>query len=543
MDSGSTSHGDNAIRAGETMRRPEPAPTRRTTPVTRRPLVSPDRKLWTDMLEHLTRAYPSVCRGWFKDIDVVGMAGGAFHLRAQTVIHRDYLKRTSAEAFNDALQTVSGHLITVRFLGPDDTISELGDRGLPVSQQSPEPDPYAPEDLPPSPQAGEGPQTHIEEPPLVEVRAVETPAPQIAKAGPSTSRVHIETRSPAARRDEALVINPDYTFGNFVVGPGNRLAHAAALAVGESQGRQYNPLFIHGGVGLGKTHLLQAACLRILDHNPAARVYYVSCEGFMTQFMDSVQSGQMSEFRHRYRDVDVLVVDDIHFLAKRDRTQEEFFHTFNTLYQAGKQILLSSDAAPEEIPDLEDRLVSRFKWGLVAKIDPPCYETRVAILKTKAKVRGLDLPDDCACLIASKIDSNIRELEGAITRVQILASVEHRPIDLSLVKGSLGDHAPEALPEPSMQQIVTAVTDFYRIRLSDLQSKKRLRSVTLPRQVCMYFARKLTRLSLEEIGAFFGGRDHTTVMHAVRAVENRAELEPDCGPQLKAIEERIRAAG
>ncbi len=189
-------------------------------------------------------------------------------------------------------------------------------------------------------------------------------------------------------RFESLVINPDNGFENFVVGPGNRLAHAAALAVAANPGKSYNPFFVHGGVGLGKTHLLQAVCLKIAQADPSARMHYTSCEGFVTEFIESVQSGEMSQFRHRFRDVDVLVIDDIHFLAKRERTQEEFFHTFNTLYQAGKQIILSSDAAPEEIPDLEDRLVSRFKWGLVTKIDPPDFETRAAILQTKARMRS-----------------------------------------------------------------------------------------------------------------------------------------------------------
>ncbi len=524
--------------------------------MSRRVAVSPDRLLWQQMLEHLRRGHPAICRQWFEHLDVIGMATGTLNLRAQSNIHRDYLKRTCADAFNDAVRTVSGRLLSIRFLGPDEDLGDTaGSRQTdPVEAESAmvapgvtlgagtgpvDIDPYAPADLPPSVEPA-GAEVAPEAPaggerPLVEVKAIATVPIRAVPA----SRIVIES---GERRDDALVINPDYSFENFVVGPGNRLAHAAALAVGESQGRQYNPLFIHGGVGLGKTHLLQAACLRILDHNPAARVYYVSCEGFMTQFMESVQTGQMSNFRHRYRDVDVLVVDDIHFLASRNRTQEEFFHTFNTLYQAGKQILLSSDAAPEEIPDLEERLVSRFKWGLVAKIDPPCYETRVAILKTKAKVRGLELPDDCACFIAARINTNIRELEGAITRLQILASVENRPIDLNLVKGSLGDTAPEAVPEPSIQQIITAVTDYFRIRLADLQSKKRPRSVTMPRQACMFFARRMTRLSLEEIGGYFGGRDHTTVMHAVKAIENRRDTEPEFEATLRAIEERIRTA-
>jgi len=526
------------------------------------PTISPDRQLWQDMLGHLRKAHPTICRAWFEELEVAGLATGTLHLRAQSEIHRNYLQRTCADAFNDAVRTVSQRLISIRFLGPEEDFSEprggsmsdgtstVANGGVDgtgttnanaidgggVDSNAALPDPYAPADLPPTP--AEPDSAARAEPPVVEVRHIAQPPSSPSLQGPS--RVVIET---GERREDSLVIDPDYSFENFVVGPGNRLAQAAAVAVGESQGRQYNPLFIHGGVGLGKTHLLQAACLRILSRKPQARVYYVSCEGFMTQFMESVQSGKMAQFRHRFRDVDVLVVDDIHFLAKRDRTQEEFFHTFNTLYHEGKQILLSSDAAPEEIPSLEERLISRFKWGLVAKIDPPCYETRVAILKTKAKDRGLAMPDDCACFIAARIDTNIRELEGAITNIQMYMSVHQRALDLSLVKIAMNDREPEVLPEPSIQQIITAVTDFFRIRLADLQSKKRPRSVTVPRQVCMYFARKMTRLSLEEIGGYFGGRDHTTVMHAVRAVENRRDTESDFGGQLKAIEDKIRASG
>jgi chromosomal replication initiator protein len=261
----------------------------------------------------------------------------------------------------------------------------------------------------------------------------------------------------------------------------------------------------------------------------------------MTQFMDAVQAGEMTRFRHKFRDVDVLVIDDIHFLAKRDRTQEEFFHTFNSLYQANKQIVLSSDAPPEEIPDLEERLVSRFKWGLVAQVAPPCYETRVAILKNKAKIRGLPLPDDVACFIAAKIDTNIRELEGAITKCQVQAMVENRPIDLDLAKSALGESIDRAPTDITIQTIINAVVEYYGVRLSDLQSKRRQRSIALPRQVCMYLARRHTRHSLEEIGGYFGGRDHTTVMHAIRIVELKSDQDATFGTVVKGLEDRIRS--
>jgi chromosomal replication initiator protein len=338
---------------------------------------------------------------------------------------------------------------------------------------------------------------------------------------------------------ESLVINPDFCFENFVEGPGNRLALAAARAVADKPGKAYNPLFLHGGVGLGKTHLLQAICVRILENNPGARLFYTSCEGFVTRFMECVASGGMIDFRHTFRDVDVLVIDDIHFLATRERTQEEFFHTFNTLYHSSKQIILSSDAAPEEIPQLENRLVSRFMWGLVVTVDPPDYETRIAILKSKARIRGLSLADDVASFVARRVDTNIRELEGAIVKLQIQSTVENRPIDLDLTRAALGE-ARATGAEPSLQAITGVVTDFYRVRLPDLQSKSRHRSVTLPRQVAMFLARRLTRHSLEEIGGYFGGRDHTTVMHAIRTVDDRKGLDPDFDAVLRALEEKIR---
>jgi chromosomal replication initiator protein len=478
-------------------------------------MSSSDRQLWEQMLKHLQRHQPAICRQWFEELHALGIAGGCMQLRTSSPVHRDYLRRSCGDQFNEAAQTVSGRLLTVRFLGPDDPV-------LPAVPERP---------AKPVPPAR-----------IIETKPSGTDAPlPVATVEPrdESSRPPVLVTREAAEY-ESLAINPDNSFKNFVVGPGNRLAHAAALSVTATPGRTYNPFFIHGGVGLGKTHLLQSVCLRITQYNPGTVVYYTSCEEFVTQFIESVQSGAMSEFRHRFRDVDVLVIDDIHFLAKRDRTQEEFFHTFNSLYQANKQIILSSDAPPEEIPDLEERLVSRFKWGLVAKMDPPCYETRVAILKTKAKIRGLMLSDAVAELIAAKVDSNIRELEGVIVKLHILAAMEHRPIDLDLAQQALGPRDNTVIAEPTIQTVIEVVHDFYRIRLSDLQSKHRQRSITLPRQVCMYLLRRLTRHSLTEIGGYFGGRDHTTVMHAIRTVDARREADPDFDLVCKTLEERIR---
>jgi chromosomal replication initiator protein len=261
----------------------------------------------------------------------------------------------------------------------------------------------------------------------------------------------------------------------------------------------------------------------------------------MTQFMEAVQAGAMSEFRHRFRDVDVLVIDDIHFLTKRDRTQEEFFHTFNSLYQSEKQIVLSSDAPPEDIPDLEDRLISRFQSGLVVQMNAPCFETRVQIVKQKGKIRGLDLSEDVACFIANRATQNIRELEGSVTKIQMLHVTDQRPIDLELAKQALEPDAGTLRPQVTMSGIVDAVCAHYSVKLTDLQSKRRQKSIVLPRQICMYLARRFTRFSLEEIGGHFGGRDHTTVMHAVKMIDLEREENAELARVLAALEDQVRA--
>jgi len=339
-------------------------------------------------------------------------------------------------------------------------------------------------------------------------------------------------------------LTADFDFDSFVVGPGNRLAYAASQAVSENPGRAYNPLFIHGGVGLGKTHLLQAICGRVLDENPRAMVHFDSCESFMNDFIESVKSGEMREFRHRFRDVDLLVIDDIHFLAKREHTQEEFFHTFNSLYAQKKQIVLSSDAPPEEIPDLENRLVSRFKWGLVATVEPPGFDTRVAILRKKAEMRSFDLPHQVAEYIAGRVTTNIRELEGAILTLQMVASVADRPIDIEMAREALGDQGQSApVRVPTIDEIISAVCKRFDVKRTEILGKKRTRSITLPRHIAIYLARHLTRNSLQEIGGSFGGRDHTTVMHAIERAEVQRRASADLEATIRQLEEQLMPGG
>ncbi len=338
-----------------------------------------------------------------------------------------------------------------------------------------------------------------------------------------------------------VVLNPKYTFDNFVVGPCNRFAHAAAMGAGESPGKLYNPLFLHGSVGLGKTHLLQSICFYILDRWPETRILYLSCETFVNHFINALEDGDLAAFRHKYRNIDVLVVDDIHLLANKERTQEEFFHTFNTLYNAGKQIVLSSDSPPKDIPTLQERLVSRFKWGLVTEAEQPCYETRMAIVKRKSRERGHEIPDDVAQVLAERIETNVRELEGAVNKLIGFAHLTGRAIQVDLAREALRDVFELRRGEPLMDDVVQVVTEHFGVKLSDLQSKRRTASVTYPRQIAMYLARRVTRHSLEEIGRFFGGRDHSTVLYAIDRVESRIAGDADCRALLEGLFEKLRA--
>ena len=530
--------------------------------------VDPDEHVWRLLLAHMRQTQPQICRQWFEEIEPLGITGGVLYLRAHSNVHRDYLQRSCLVPFNDSAQVASGRLIAVRFIGPDDEFnadtggghagngSASGFNAASASARSALHDSpetpaetlgasFAPSvdhpDRPSSLNGAEPGHTDLADGPAEPPFFAASPGGEVLPI--PGSGVYRPEANTERLYDDGLVLNPDYGFDNFIVGPSNRLAHAAALAVAANPGRAYNPYFVHGDVGLGKTHLLQAICLTICAAKPDAVIYYTSCEGFITQFMDAVAANAMSRFRHKFRHVDVLVVDDIHFLSKRDRSQEEFFHTFNSLYQANKQIVLSSDAPPEEIPDLEERLVSRFKWGLVTSVAPPCYETRVAILKAKARVRGMVLPDDAACHIAAKVDSNIRELEGVIVKLQVLSSVERRPLDLAMAAAALGEGSSRLDRQVHIQTIVDAVTAFYNVKVTDLQSKRRQRSIALPRQVCMFFARKHTRFSLEEIGGYFGGRDHTTVMHAVRTVEERIETDAQFARDVAVLDSQVKAAG
>lgn len=337
-------------------------------------------------------------------------------------------------------------------------------------------------------------------------------------------------------------LNPKYTFKSFVIGNSNRFAHAASLAVAESPAKAYNPLFIYGGVGLGKTHLMHAIGHYILSNNPNSKVVYVTSEKFTNELINSIKDDKNEEFRNKYRNVDVLLIDDIQFIAGKERTQEEFFHTFNTLYEANKQIILSSDRPPKEIPTLEDRLRSRFEWGLIADIAAPDFETRIAILKKKADDEKLNVDNDVMVYIANKIKSNIRELEGALIRIIAYSSLTGRDITVDLASEALKDIiSSKQSKQITVDLIQDIVSSFYNLKIEELKSAKRTRNIAYPRQIAMYLCRKLTDLSLPRIGEEFGGRDHTTVIHAYEKISKNIkkdqELESVVNDLMKKIQQ------
>jgi chromosomal replication initiator protein len=336
-------------------------------------------------------------------------------------------------------------------------------------------------------------------------------------------------------------LNPKYTFSTFVTGKSNEFAHAASLAVAEAPAQAYNPLFVYGGVGLGKTHLMHAIGHYILTQNPKAKVVYVSSEKFTNELINSIREYRNEEFRNKYRNVDVLLVDDIQFIAGKEGTQEEFFHTFNALHEANKQIIISSDRPPKEIPTLEDRLRSRFEWGLITDIQPPDFETRIAILKKKANIENLTIPDEVFHLIANNIQSNIRELEGALIKIVAYSSLTGKSITEELAQEALKDLVnTNKKKEITVDLIKDIVSKEFNIRIDDFDSKKRTREIAFPRQVAMYLTRELTDLSLPKIGDEFGGRDHTTVIHAYDKVTNDMKNDMSLKIKIEKIIEELK---
>ncbi|HHY97378.1 MAG TPA: chromosomal replication initiator protein DnaA [Firmicutes bacterium] len=421
---------------------------------------------------------------WLKSTTPTGMEGNTVLVKVPHALARDWLETRYSTLVRRALEAVTHEELNIRFIAP----------------------PEAPNS---------------------------TPVPTISGAVLDHSKTQFDELSSAA-------LNPKYTFDTFVVGNSNRFAHAAALAVAEAPARAYNPLFIYGGVGLGKTHLMQAIGHYVLEQSQQ-KVVYVSSEKFTNDLINSIRDDKTVEFRERYRNADVLLVDDIQFLAGKERTQEEFFHTFNALYEANKQIVISSDRPPKEIPTLEDRLRSRFEWGLITDIQAPDLETRIAILRKKASLEHLEVPGDVLVYIANQIHSNIRELEGALIRVMAFSSLNNVPVTVELASRVLKDMLPQTKNKQiSIEFIQQTVADFFQISFEEMRAKKRTRNVSFPRQIAMYLARELTEASLPKIGEEFGGRDHTTVIHACEKIQSESQTDAALANILKEIIARLR---
>ncbi len=340
--------------------------------------------------------------------------------------------------------------------------------------------------------------------------------------------------------DEGLPINPRYTFENFVVGPGNQLAHAACIAVANAPARAYNPVFLYGETGLGKTHLMHAVAHCIIQMNPDARAAYISTEKFTNEYIKAIQDNSVTRFRQRYRSVDALLIDDVHFLTGKERIQEEFFHTFNELFESGRQILLSSDRPASEIAKLEARLVSRFQWGMMADIQPPDLETRVAILSTKARTLDLDLPADVIQFLAERVTRNVRRMEGALTQIAGVARLMKTTLDVPTVERLLQNMLnEEAQNQVTMEKIQAVVTKYYELRAGDMLSRRRPQNIAFPRQVAMYLCRMFTGHSLQEIGDAFGGRDHGTVIHACKTVENMMDQDASAKRTVDVLSKQL----
>jgi len=483
----------------------------------------PDHATWHDAIRKLVSKQQYEL--WFSSMQPVAIDDSGLHFSVANAFIRDWLSTYYTEVLRVAVRQCVGSELPVHLVLADRLAPGSASSGTPASGRSaPSPNSLAttnPGAWSGAPDVADGDATGHDEPSFLGAGAEGGMAKSTAGRPGGSAGSPPESAPNSASlafftHNSDVVLNPKYVFENFVVGPSNRFAAAAARAVADAPSASYNPLFVHGRVGLGKTHLLQAICHQVLSSNREARVLYLSSETFVNQFIGAIETRDLDRFRARYRNVDMLLVDDIHLLANKDRTQDEFFHTFNALYNAGHQIVLSSDGPASGIPTLKERLISRFKWGMEVELAAPGYETRLAIIRRKARDRGVDVPEDVLTLITESIDTNIRELEGAITKVLGYAQLIHRDITVDLARQVLGlsSNGP-VRPVTGIERVVEVVCRHFGVRLADLQGRKRTQSIALPRQTAMYLARRLTTLSLEEIGGHFGGRDHSTVLYAV----------------------------
>ncbi len=449
-------------------------------------------QIWSQVQEELRfqlakRTYDM----WLKNTSVVSADGGTFRIGVPSKLAKDWLEDRFAGLIQETLQAVTGSEVDIDFV-----IAPSGQRPAHA--------------LFDGDHTGEnGHENGVE------------PVDEIELVAPSE-------------------LNARFRFSSFVVGHNSQFAHAAAKAVAEAPGDSYNPLFLYGGVGLGKTHLMHAIGHEVHDRFPRKRVVYLTSEQFTNEVISSIATARMGEFRHKYRTVDVLLIDDVQFLAGKDRTKEEFFHTFNALHEINKQIVISSDRPPKEIPTLEDRLRSRFEWGLIADIQPPDFETRLAILHSKLGDNGGLIPEEVLNFIAHKVQRNIRELEGALTRVQAFAAVHQRQLDEEEAARLLSDIIPAGTRKPiNVERIQALVADYYNVTLDDMKGKRRDKHIVFPRQVAMYLVREETPSSLPAIGKAFGGRDHTTALHSIEKIANELKEDERLRYEVQSIREKL----
>jgi chromosomal replication initiator protein len=432
--------------------------------------------IWDQVLSRIeTKVNRHIFYTWFKPTAFVSDEGALLRIRVPNGLFRDWLTKHYAAVLDEALGEIDRKGTSVTFVTED----------IPAPRETPK----------------EPSRPAIIEAPMAGIQAIAEPVEPENGEAPSGS------------------LAPRYSFETFIVGSSNQFAHAACRAVAEAPSRSYNPLFIYGGVGLGKTHLMHAIGHYVLNHLKTLKLTYISSERFMNEMINGVRYDRVLDFRERYRSVDVLLVDDIQFLAGKEGTQTEFFHTFNALYDSQKQIVISSDRPPHEIPQLEERLRSRFEWGLIADIQPPDLETKVAILKRKAESEGVPLPDDVALYIAGKIKSNIRELEGSLIRLVAYASLTGREISLGLAQDVLRNVLQHDERAVTIEGIQKYVSDYYQLKHGELKSRNNSKSIAMPRQIAMYLCKSLTNASLPEIGKSFGGKHHSTVIHSIKKIE------------------------
>jgi len=524
-----------------------------------------EQKLWADAVAFTREKSPGSFDQWFSGVQFDGLTEGVLGLRARDEFVREWVDEHFLPTLTDHIRSQTGLSIQVAWTingvldAPvvDQHVANQRAQNLeaPRSQRKSGPPAWVHSPMESAWGQNENPQQHGSSeigsagaPGMsggVRMRPLTLGAPQ--RTTPSHHAPQHMTDSERRVRLEAVAaplegLNPKYTFSNFVIGPSNQLAHAAAIGAAGGGGKRHNPLFLCGGTGLGKTHLVHAVAHRVRNERPSAKILYISAEKFINEFVQALQDQKMNEFRTRYREkCDLLLVDDIQFLASKTQTQEEFFHAFNALHQADKQIIVTSDKYPQQLERMEERLISRFTWGLVADIQAPELETRVAIVRKKAQMEGIEVGDDVLLYVAQQVRSNVRELEGTLIRLAAKASLTSRPIDVDFARQEIAMSVGVRANESSVEDVQRVVCHHFKLKSNDLLSKDRHKSIAFARHVAMYLCRERLKCSLPELGRAFGNRDHTTVMSAVRKVKALREVNPDVRAHIEALERKLGA--